>query len=153
MGRIKTAIRSFTFGAAAGAAAMYYTDPERGRERRQQAAEQAEAAARALSEQTGGTSDDLARRAAGQVAEATRPLHDSGPDTDNALSDRVQTEIKADDRFSHLNIDVVEGDVTVRGTLDSDDARGEMVSRIEGIPGVSSVIDLTHPQGTPAPTR
>jgi gas vesicle protein len=152
---LKLITRTFAFGAAVGAAVMYLADPEGGRQRRQGLKHKADETAR----QYGVDLDAKAEEVKGQVkdkvqgaaAEATRSIRDSGPGDDNTLADRVRTEVMSDPRFKGLNIDVVDGNATVRGTVEPAEARSELVSRIHRVPGIDRVIDLTHAEGTPAP--
>ena len=68
--------KTFLFGTAVGAAAMYLLDPESGRQRRDAAQTQA----RELAD------SPAAQKVAGQALEATRGLHDDGPDADKPLA-------------------------------------------------------------------
>lgn len=152
---MKMIIRTFAFGAAVGAAAMYLADPEGGRKRRSELKEKADATARQygvdLDAKTEEVKSQLMDKAQGVAAEATRSVRDSGPDDDNTLADRVRTEVLSDPRFKGLNIDVVDGNATVRGIVEPAEARTELVSKIHEVPGIDRVIDLTHAENTPAP--
>ena len=71
--------KTFLFGALTGAAGMYLLDPVSGNERRRQTADRAQEIA----------DSPAAQKLADQALEATRGLHDDGPDADGPLADKV----------------------------------------------------------------
>ena len=142
--------------AAAGFAAMYLLDPDRGKRRRAM-----------LRDRTAG----LVRRA-GTVAERTQrkvasDLYAVGqkvthpgvaqeePANDATLAQKVMTELFRDDDVpkGSINVNAENGVIQLRGTVE----RPELVLEIEGrarrIPGVLDVENLLHVAGTDARAR
>jgi osmotically-inducible protein OsmY len=143
---------SFALGAAAGAAAAHFLDPDSGRKRRNQARDQAtskaSSAASAVSSQ--------AHYAAGTVkgaAHAVTPHRHEEMD-DATLADRVRSEIFRDANAPKggVSVDVQAGVAYLRGEVPDAgwiDRFGTQARKVEGIDGVKN---LLHTPGTPAPT-
>ena len=140
-------------GAAAGAAAAYLLDPERGRTRRARLLDQASARMREV-----GTAVEHGSRRAGTQAFAIsqQVAHRGGGNgtlNDSELSDKVETELFADPAIPQgkININVEEGVVVLRGEVDDDGQREELIRKAEAIAGVVRVDSLLHLPGEPAP--
>lgn len=140
-------------GAGAGAAAAYLLDPERGRSRRARLLDQAGARMREM-----GTAVERGSRRAGTQAFAIsqQVAHRGGGNgtlSDSGLSDKVETELFADPAIPQgkININVEEGVVVLRGEVDDDGQRKELIRKAEAIPGVVRVDSLLHLPGEPAP--
>ncbi|CAN5129918.1 hypothetical protein BH23ACT9_BH23ACT9_32330 [soil metagenome] len=71
---IRSFIRTLLLGAAAGAAAVYFNDPDRGEKRREQFANKASSAMEGLNQATDDVKDlaDQARQDAGELADEAR---------------------------------------------------------------------------------
>lgn len=141
-------------GAAVGAGIAYLMDPARGRSRRARLTDQAAAAVRRGARTTERLGRRLRSEVDGRIA-AARHGNDGGdpfPD-DVTLSDRVQTELFRDSSVpkGSLNVNVERGIVVLRGEVPDDAMRGELVSRVERMPGVWAVRNLLHLPGEPAP--
>lgn len=142
--------------AAAAAGAAFLFDPARGRARRAQLIDQSAATARRI----GRRAEHLARRvrsdAAGRI-EAMRASKDAMPrPTDDAtVIDRVRSEVLRDPRVHKdtLSINVERGVVVLRGEVADEEARHQLIDRVERVEGVWSVRDMLHLPGEPAPTR
>ncbi len=138
---------------AAGAAAAYLFDPERGRTRRARLLDQGGARLRELL----GTLGGQARRARSGAFEIRQQIaHRGGGQSmpsDAALSDKVHSELFADPAIprSKMNINVEEGVVVLRGEVDESAQANELIRRAERIPGVMRVDSLLHLPGEPAP--
>ena len=149
-------VKSLMIGAAAGAAAVWFLDPNDGARRRNVARDKALKYAR----QTGAQAQRQASYAAGQakgMAQEAAPT--SGKDreelNDPALARKVETEIfrDADAPKGAVVVNVENGVVYLRGEVsDEDEIRtlGEKAGKVEG---VRSVENLLHTSGTPAPTK
>ena len=142
---------SFALGAATGAAAAHFLDPDSGRKRRnqtrQQATSKASSAASAVSAQAHGAAGTLKG-----VAHAVTP-HRSEEMDDATLADRVRSEIfrDADAPKGAVSVDVQGGVAYLRGEIADQawiDRLGTAARKIQGIPGVKN---LLHVPGTPAP--
>ena len=142
--------RTSTWSAVgAGAVAMYYLDPDRGRSRRVRTTEQLAARFRLMRRRA-----ETERRYAQGVAEGLR--HDSParhPADDQALVDRVKSELGTVLPLDQINLNAVEGVVEVRGELDGASQIDEIVDAVRGVAGVDGVRNLMHLPGTPAPTK
>jgi osmotically-inducible protein OsmY len=144
-------VLSFALGAATGAAAAHFLDPDSGRKRRNQARDQA--ASKASTAASVVTSQ--AHSAVGTVkgaASAVTPTR-SEPMDDATLADRVRSEIfrAADAPKGSVSVDVQAGTVYLRGEVADQawiDRLGADARKVEGIDGVKN---LLHMPGTPAP--
>jgi gas vesicle protein len=140
-------------GAAAGAAAAYLLDPERGRSRRARLLDQAGARMRAVSTAV----ERGSRRAGTQAFSISQQVaHRGGGNgrlNDSGLSDKVETELFADPAIPQgkININVEEGVVVLRGEVDNPGQREELIHKAEAIAGVVRVDSLLHLPGEPAP--
>jgi osmotically-inducible protein OsmY len=78
---------------------------------------------------------------------------ETNPD-DATLADRVETEVFRDSDVpkGRMNVNVENGIVVVRGTVDDQALISTIERRIQRIPGVAGVRNLLHLTGTPAPT-
>lgn len=141
-------------GAATGAAAAYLLDPERGRTRRARLRDQAQARLRDI----GGAVQRGSRQVGTQAFTITQQVAHRGGNgalNDAGLSDKVETKLFADPAIPQgkLNINVEEGVVVLRGEVDSDDQRRDLIRQAEAIAGVVRVDSLLHLPGEPAPAE
>lgn len=141
-------------GAAVGAALAMLLDPDRGRSRRARLADQAAATARrgvrGAERATRKVQSDLSGRLT-----AMQHANDEGdpfPD-DVTLASKVQTELFRDPSVpkGSINVNVERGIVVLRGEVPDDAMRGELIGRVETMPGVWAVRNLLHLPGEPAP--
>lgn len=143
---------TFAFGAAAGAAAAHFLDPDSGRKRRNHMRDQAQSKA-------GGAASAVqtqAKQAAGAVKGAAHAATPTGtrledPD-DVTLARKVETEIfrPHDAPKGSVSVDVQAGMVYLRGEAPQEwiERLGDAVREVDGIAGVKN---LLHPPGTPTP--
>ena len=139
-------------GTGAGAAAAYLLDPERGRTRRARLADQAQARLRDLRRAVERGSRQVGTQAF-TITQQVAHRGGNGALNDSGLSDKVETTLFADPAIPQgkLNINVEEGVVVLRGEVDSDGQRDDLISRAEAIAGVVRVDSLLHLPGEPAP--
>jgi osmotically-inducible protein OsmY len=144
---------TFAAGAAAGAAAAIFLDPQSGRRRRAQARDQAVSKAK----QGASTVQTQAQYAAGKahgVVSSVTPSPTRVEDADDVtLAHKVETEIfrDADAPKGGVSVDVQAGVAYLRGTVPDQswiDRFGEAARQVGGIKGVKN---LLHAEGTPAP--
>ncbi|MDQ3764461.1 MAG: BON domain-containing protein [Actinomycetota bacterium] len=140
---------------AIGALAQYFLDPVRGRTRRARARDQACAAAtrpvkrlQRRAEQKGSYLRDRARGAVHEMTTAPTPHAD-----DRALTAKVRSEVLGDPRYADytVNVDTVEGVVSLRGQLRRPDEIRDLVAAVAQVPGVRDVENFLHLPGTTAP--
>jgi osmotically-inducible protein OsmY len=147
---------SILTGAAVGAAAAYFFDPERGRTRRALFADWAGSRARrgwrALNQFSSRTSNTAAAFPQRMVQlRSPRPR----PADDLTLRDRVESEVfrNPDLPKGQINFDVEAGVVTVRGQVDNAYQIANVEKAVLKVPGVAGVENLLHVNGTPAPNK
>ncbi len=143
---------TFLLGAAAGAAASHFLDPESGRRRRSEMREQAVSKVQSGAGQAATTASHAAHKAKGVVSHAT-PTGTRLEDPDDVtLARKVETEIfrAADAPKGDVSVNADAGVVYLRGTAEEPwIARlADEAGKVEGVKGVKN---LLHRPGTPAP--
>jgi hypothetical protein len=142
-------------GAVAGAVAVYFLDPLRGRARRAQFVDWSGARFRGARRAV----DQLRARTGSNVAAVPQRMVSlrSGPRPvdDLTLRDRVESEVfrNPDVPKGQINIEVESAIVTVRGQVDNAFLIASVEKAVLGVPGVSGVENLLHVSGTSAPNK
>jgi osmotically-inducible protein OsmY len=142
------------FGAAAGAAAAHFLDPDSGRRRRNQLRERAASKAQRGVGQATTTASYAAGKAKGAVATATPSMGSRIEDVDDVtLARKVETEIfrDADAPKGQVSIDVQAGVVYLRGMVADEGWIERLADGAKKVDGVKGVKNLLHRPGTPAP--
>jgi osmotically-inducible protein OsmY len=144
-----------TLAGAAGAAAAYMFDPDRGRSRRNQARDQLLARVR----RTGRDLDRRARYAGGSATGAVKKAASAATPAkpapnDVALVRKVESVIfRAEDApKGRVSLNAEEGVVFLRGEVETQEQIDMLVSGAQRVDGVREVRNLMHLPGTPAPT-
>jgi osmotically-inducible protein OsmY len=139
-----------TGGALLGAGAALLADPDRGRHRRAQLAEQGSELARQAAAAVGQDAGDPA--VSGAADELTPDLKDP---SDAVLIERVRSDAigPSDVRNSAIVTTVEAGVVTLRGQVDDRRQHQDLIARVLDVDGVQGIEDLTHLPSEPAPTR
>jgi len=142
-------------GAVAGAIAVYFLDPERGRARRAQFVDWSGARLRRgwhnlnqLGARTGSNAAAFPQRMV-RLRSGPRPADDL------TLRDRVESEVfgNPDVPKGRINLDVESGVVTIRGQLDNALQIAAVEKAVLRVPGVHGVENLLHVNGTAAPNK
>jgi len=136
---------TFLLGAAAGAAAAHFLDPDKGGERRSAVAGQAKTVQAQAAK--------VAGKAQGAAQSATPGTRVSEPD-DVTLARKIESEIfrAPDAPKGAVSVDVQDGVAHLRGEV-ADQAWAErLASEARNVEGVKGVENLLHAPGTPAPT-
>jgi osmotically-inducible protein OsmY len=152
------AIPSFLLGAAAGAAAAWFLDPNDGSRRRSVTRDKAmkfarkgAAEAEARAQYAGGVVKGAAAEAVpvGGREDAGERLNDAG------LAAKVESEIfrDADAPKGDVSVNVEDGVVYLRGQVDSPERITQLERAAREVEGVRGVENLLHGAGEPAPTR
>jgi len=142
-------------GAAAGAVAVYFLDPQHGRARRAQFVDWSGARLRrgwrALNQLGARTGSSAAAFPQKMVSLRSGPR----PADDLTLRDRVESEVfrNADVPKGRINVDVESGVVTIRGQVDNAFQIASVEKAVLNVPGVVGVENLLHIDGTPAPNK
>jgi hypothetical protein len=123
----------------AGAALMYFFDPDRGRRRRALVRDQLVHAAHKTSDAVDATSRDLTNRARGVVADLRGRFNADEHVSDDTLRERVRARVGAVvGPASAINVDVQNGCVTLSGPILTDDA-DRLLRRVSAVRGVREV--------------
>jgi osmotically-inducible protein OsmY len=144
------------FGAAAGAAAAHFLDPESGRKRRNRLRDQAASKAQSGKDQAIGTASYAADKAKGAMATATPSMPGSNRlenADDVTLARKVETEIfrAPDAPKGDVSVDVQAGVVYLRGTVADEEWINRLADEAKKVDGIKGVKNLLHRPGTPAP--
>ena len=144
-----------TLAGAAGAAAAYMFDPDRGRTRRAQARDQLLARARGARREL----DKRARYAAGTATGAAKRATGAGSGTDSltdaALARKVESVIFRPEEApkGRVSVNAEDSVVFLRGEVETQDQIEMLVRGAEHVEGVREVRNLMHLPGEPAPTK
>lgn len=142
--------------ALAGAGLALLLDPARGRARRARLADQTAATVRRGARITERVARRVTSDVGGKVTALKHANEESDPFPDDVtLADRVQTELFRDPSVpkGQINVNVERGIVVLRGEVPDDQMRGELIGRVESMPGVWAVRNLLHLPGETAPTE
>ena len=147
---------AFVSGAAVGAAAAHFLDPDSGRRRRHQLRDQAASKASAGASQATTAASYAAGKAKGAVATATPSMpgsHRLEDADDVTLARKVETEIFRDPAApkGQVSIDVQAGVVYLRGMVADEAWIERLAEEAKKVDGIKGVKNLLHRPGTPAP--
>jgi osmotically-inducible protein OsmY len=145
---------TFLMGAAAGAAAAYFLDPQDGTRRRNVTRDKALAAAKSRTGDVAGTAKQAAGKARGAVHAVTpsMPRQGDAPD-DVTLARKVESEIfrSADAPKGSVSVNAENGVVFLRGVVEEREWIDRLAGEAKQVDGVSEVRNLLHLPGTEAP--
>ena len=147
-------IITFLCGAAAGAAATHFLDPDSGRRRRDALRDQAASKLRRGSQQAGSTASHAAGQAKGAVAQTMPSGGERVEEADDiTLARKVETEIfrASDAPKGDVSVDVQAGVVYLRGTVADEAWIERLADEAKKVNGIKGVKNLLHRPGTPAP--
>lgn len=136
-----------------GAAVAYFMDPDRGRARRNQAKDQANAFLRrreADAERRARYEANVSHGEAMEAAGAGIPR----PEDDVEVVQAVKQVVAGLDMdTSDVTVESVEGKLTLRGQLPSREEIARLESAVAQAPGVFELQSFLHTPGTPAPNK
>jgi osmotically-inducible protein OsmY len=140
----------FLTGGVLGAALMYFLDPDSGSVRRTKL--------RPITQKVAETQKRAAPVASGAYGTVKEKVghKPNKPDPDDAtVRDRVESEVFRDQETSreHINVNVVDGIVELRGEQSSQDDIDNLVKTVRSIANVKDVHNDLHLSGTPAPNK
>jgi hypothetical protein len=154
-GRERRRFRTGMVGAALGALAAYFGDPNSGRRRRHVARDRG----LALLRRTGRRAERAGRGVAAEaygVSQKLQHMKEEEKDFDDVtLARKVETEIFRDPDVpkGNINVNAANGVVSLRGEVQRPELIDELVERTRKVQGVRDVENLLHLPGTPAPTH
>jgi hypothetical protein len=141
----------------AGAALMYFWDPDRGRSRRVQIASQARAAPRRRIRQTVHQSERRAHYVQGRLRGAAVKARGGGsyhPESDADLREHLRQVIRSlAIPTGDVTVDAAKGIATLRGQVRSDHDQAALRAAVAAVPGVTNVEDFMHLPGMMAPNK
>lgn len=131
------AMRKLIFWGGAGALAMYFLDPEKGRTRRAQVQDKV---------------TKIRTKGSGVVGAQRQ---EAPPANDQTLAAKIESEVlgKAEYPKGSINVNVEYGVVYLRGEVPSQDAKSAIEQDVRKVTGVVDVENLLHLPGEPAPTK
>ena len=133
----------------AGAALMYFLDPDRGRRRRAIVRDQIVHAAHKTSDAMDATSRDLTNRARGVVADLRGRFNADDPVSDDTLRERVRARVGAVvGHPSAVNVEVQDGRVTLSGPILAEDV-DRLLRRVAAVRGAREVDDRLEVHAEP----
>jgi len=145
---------TFLAGAAVGAAAAYFLDPQGGARRRNETRDRTLSKMKSRASDATGTAKQAAGKARGAVHSVTpsMPGHGDAPD-DATLVRKVESEIfrSADAPKGSVSVNAENGVVFLRGEVDDRDWIQRLGSEAKKVEGVKEVRNLLHLPGTEAP--
>lgn len=138
MGKMKTAL-GLLAGVGAGAAAMYFLDPERGGRRRAMVQDKLTSKAGRLATAATGLKHDLSNRAYGRWIETKKLFMRDENVSDDVLEARVRSKMGRIVTDAHaIDVRSENGDVTVSGSIPEAEIQ-PLLKKIRLIPGVSHI--------------
>jgi osmotically-inducible protein OsmY len=152
-------IPRFLFGAAVGAAAAYFLDPENGARRRNMTRDRLTSKARqgaAQAQQTAQQAQDRAQGVAHKAKEAVPSTNGQEREYDDTtLARKVESEIfrGADAPKGDVNVNAEDGVIYLRGQVGAKKTIETLEKRARKVDGVKDVRNLLHQPGQPAPTK
>jgi osmotically-inducible protein OsmY len=144
-------------GALAGAALMFFLDPDRGNRRRHLAGDKAKSTLRTGGRRIRGLAEDVRNRTSGAAAQARARVEDlTGRErvSDDVLVARVRTELgRHTSHVRALEVTADGGIITLRGPILADETDA-VVAAAEGVAGVLGVEDRldVHPDAGDTPS-
>jgi osmotically-inducible protein OsmY len=144
---------SFLAGAATGAAAAYFLDPQGGAQRRNQSRDKALASVKSTAGNATSATKQAAQAAKGKVVSAAPSVGKSEPPDDITLARKVETEIFRDAGApkGQVSVSAENGVVFLRGEVEDQTWIDRLGSEAEQVDGVQAVRNLLHRPGTEAP--
>ncbi|HET7599473.1 MAG TPA: SRPBCC family protein [Gemmatimonadales bacterium] len=128
-------------GMILGAGIMYLLDPDRGNRRRALMRDRLTRARRRTGDALGATARDVRNRSVGAVAELRSRFRNEAEVTDDTLAARVRSTLgRVVSHPSAIAVDARDGRVVLTGSILGDEL-GELLSRVERVPGVEQVVN------------
>jgi osmotically-inducible protein OsmY len=146
----------FTFlaGAAVGAAAAYFLDPQGGAKRRHETRDKTLSTVKSGASDVAGSAKQAADKARGAVHTVTPSMTGRGETPDDVtLARKVETEIfrSADAPKGSVSVNAENGVVFLRGVVEQREWIDRLATDAKRVDGVAEVRNLLHLPGTEAP--
>jgi len=135
-------IMSIALAAAAASALTYLFDPDRGGSRRARLADQARSRARRAADRTRAKTEYQKGVMKGVAHDLTEPFRSSSEYDDDTLLQKVRSEALGHmDEKRDIEVDIRNGHVTVKGTVEGEESHRRVLDRINAVDGVSAIED------------
>lgn len=145
---------NFVGAVAIGYGLAYFLDPDQGARRRNTLRDQLASKARRSAGSVAGAAQGVGGKAKGVAAKAASVTRDEEPPpNDQALADKVRSEVLGDPDVpkGNINVDVSDGIVALRGEVDSRDLMQKLDADVRKVAGVRDVQNLLHLPGEQPP--
>lgn len=145
---------TFLAGAAVGAAAAYFLDPQGGARRRNETRDKAISTVKSGASDAAATAKQAAGKARGTVHDTTPTMPGRGEAPDDVtLAHKVETEIfrSADAPKGAVSVNAENGVVFLRGVVEQREWIDRLGGEAKQVDGVEEVRNLLHLPGTEAP--
>ena len=145
---------TFLAGAAVGAAAAYFLDPQGGAQRRRETRDKTLSTVKSSAGDVAGSAKHAADTARAKVHEVKPSIPGKGEAPDDVtLARKVETEIfrPADAPKGSVSVNAENGVVFLRGVVEQRDWIERLGAEAEAVGGVKEVRNLLHLPGTDAP--
>jgi osmotically-inducible protein OsmY len=159
-------MKRFLFASLVGGLLAYYLDPKAGAQRRSSIMGMMGGGGSGIGQTLGSVSNTVGsavgsapQNVASRITNVTKESVPHQPDNPNpddlTLRDRVETEIFRDEETSreNINVNVVNGIVTLRGELPKQSDIDDLIARVKQIANVKGVESFLHLPGTSAPNK
>jgi osmotically-inducible protein OsmY len=145
-------VPTFLLGAAAGAAAAHFLDPDSGARRRNTLRDRGASKARSAASSAQTQAHNVAGQAKGAASKVTPSATRLEDADDVTLARKVESHIFRDANVpkGDVSVDVQGGIAYLRGTVD-DEWNERLASEARNVDGIKGVKNLLHAPGTPAP--
>ncbi len=145
---------TFLAGAAVGAAAAYFLDPQGGAQRRNQTRDLAVSKVKSGAQDAAGTAKQAAGAARGKLHDVTPSMPGKGEAPDDVtLARKVESEIfrSAEAPKGAVSVNAENGVVFLRGEVPEREWIDRLADEARKVDGVEEVRNLLHLPGTEAP--
>ncbi|SRR6266487_2015732 len=148
-------IRNLMVGGAVGAALAYLFDPELGRSRRARLQDQLGASVRRGQRNLGRATRQLRDRTGAAAAQLEAASPSLEPEDDLTVLNRAESVLYGMPDFpkASVNLEVVGGELVLRGEVESEERAREIVEAASRVKGVAAVENLLHLPGQAAPNK
>ncbi len=139
---------STAIAAAAGAAVMYFFDPDRGRARRAKVRDKAFSLTRRTGRRAERTTRHVRSRAEG-LRDKLAAGPEAAPAADQVVADKIRSEVLRNDTYPGIVVNVENGVATLRGSLDDPAAISALEQEVQKVTGVLDVRNLVQGPDSP----
>jgi osmotically-inducible protein OsmY len=147
--------RGLVMWSAAGAAAMYFFDPEQGRTRRAKVRDTMVKIVKRGQRTAESTGQAVSAQASAVKEKAAHRGEETPPENDETLRDKIQSEVLTRHNYpkGDINVNVENGVVYLRGQVNTEDQLSALDQEVRKVTGVVDVQNLIRVPAAPAPSK